>query len=326
MKKLLSAVLTAALTISMSTAVFAANYDAYLDKQPVVPKKYEINNGTAPAEDFTFKFTGVSYKNGDGEVVADANIPAIDDVTVSFDALSATASKDGKAVINADDYALGVYTYKVEETAGNTAGVTYSDEDLYLVLTILRDENSNKHYVAAMHYQDATGTDKSTGFTNKYDAGQLSVTKNIKGNMAIMEKEFDFTITFTAPSNEVVKSAITVTKPDQTTEVINFVAGSNTCTYEIALGHEDTVTFTNLPEGVTYEVTEDAENYTATSVFSDTAKTIAANDTDTVVFTNELTNEVDTGIVTDSLPYVVMLAFVAAGLVVVISKKRMMHE
>ena len=323
MKKILALALV--LVLSMGTVAFAADYNDYLDVNPVVPKTYKVNNGTAPAETFTFSFTGVSYKNGDGETVANATIPAIDNVTISFDAISKTASKSVAVDIDANDYALGVYTYKVTEVAGSTAGVTYSDEELYLVLTILRDESSNQHYVAAMHYESATGTNKSSGFTNEYDAGSLSVTKDIKGNMADMDKEFAFTIVFTAPTGETVNSAITVSKPDGTTENITFAAGVTTFTYTINLGDDDTVTFTNIPEGVTYTVSEEAENYTSDHT-TKADGSISANDNDVDLWTNTLTNEVDTGISMDSMPYILLLAVACMGLFVFISKKRMMRE
>lgn len=328
MKKLLAGFMAVTMVMSMSVTAFAdeQNLDNYLDVKPVVPKTYEINNGTAPAETFTFSFDGVSYKNGDGDIVADANIPAIDDVTISFDAISETENKTAEISINADDYQLGVYTYKVTEASGDTAGVTYSEEELYLVLTIIRDEESNQHYVAAMHYESATGEDKSSGFTNEYDAGSLSVTKQIEGNMADMDKEFAFTIVFTAPTDETVDSVITVTKPDMTTETISFADDENTYTYTINLGDDDTVTFANVPEGVTYEVTEDNENYDSDGgVFSDEEKTIGAGDEDSVEFTNTLTNVVDTGISLDNMPYIMVLAMVVLGLVGFVSKKRSME-
>lgn len=246
-------------------------------------------------------------------------------MTISFDAISENTSKSVEVDIDANDYELGVYTYKVTEVAGSTAGVTYSEEELYLVLTILRDESSNQHYVAAMHYESTTGTDKSSGFTNEYDAGSLTVTKDIKGNMADMDKEFAFTIVFTAPSSETVNSAITVSKPDGTSETITFAEGETTYTYTINLGDDDTVTFTNIPEGVTYTVSEDAENY-ASEHTTVADGTIAANDEDTDLWTNTLTNEVDTGINMDSMPYILLLAVACMGLFVFISKKRMMRE
>lgn len=320
MKKIISIMLALVLALSMTTIAFAADYDSYLDKAPVVPKNYKVNNGTAPAETFTFKFEGVSYKNGDGQVVDNATIPAIGNVTIAFDALTATTSKTVEASINAADYALGVYTYKVTEVAPTTktTGVTYSEEELYLVLTILRDEQSGKHYVAAMHYESATGTDKSTGFTNEYDSGSLTVTKKIAGNMANMDKKFTFTITFAAPAGTEIKSAIASNSENGTW---------NGLTYTIALGHDESVTLSNIPAGTTYTVTEDAENYTSNGgVFTDTTKTISANDTDSVTFTNTLTQRIDTGIGLDSLPYVLMLVVVCSGAVVFFSKKRASRE
>ena len=333
MKKILSIVLALVLVLSLSTAALAADGDTTVekptleevqDKQPVVSKTYKVNNGTSPAEEFTFNFEGVSYKNGDGQLVQNASIPAIGSVKISFDALTANLTQTVEANINANDYALGVYTYRVTEdkTNANTAGVTYSDETLYLVLTILRDENSGKHYVAAMHYQDAESTDKSTGFTNEYDSGSLTVSKLIAGNMADMNKKFTFTITLTAPEGTEIKSDITSTATSGTWS-------DDKLTYTIELGHNESVTLSNIPAGTTYTVTEDAENYTSNNgVYSDEAptKTISANDTDTVTFTNTLTNEIDMGVSVDSLPYILMLAVACIGLVVFFTKKRAARE
>lgn len=334
MKKILSIMLALVLMLSMATVAFATendedpttpsgttetDYTKYLDKDPSVPKKYVINHGTAPAETFTFAFEGVSYKNGNGDVVADATIPAIGNVTIAYEeAVSATLDKNGTVSIDADGYELGVYTYKVTEVVPTTktAGVTYSSEELYLVLTILRDETSNKHYVAAMHYESATGKDKSTGFTNTYDSGSLTVSKNIQGNMANMNKKFTFTITLAAQTGTETKSEIS---SDATTGKWS----EDGLTYTISLGHNESVTLSNIPAGTTYTVTEDKENYDSDNgKFSDETKTINGGETDTVTFTNTLTSEIDTGVVLDSLPYILMLAVVGVGMVLFFSKKR----
>lgn len=322
MKKLFAILLAMMLVLSMSAVAFA---EVTQDTAPIVPKTYKVNNGTAPAETFTFAFEGQSYVNGDGDEVADAVIPEIDDVTISFGSISAESSLTANASVDPDDYNLGVYTYKVTESSGNTAGVTYSDEELYLVLTVVRDELSDKHYFAAMHYESVKG-DKLTGFTNEYDSGSLSVTKYITGNMADMDKEFAFTITLSAPAGKTVKSAITVTKPDNTTETITFADGASTYTYEIDLGHGQTVRFDNLPAGVTYTISEDNENYEQVNEqYSDDTKTISANDVDTYEITNKLEKGVDTGITIDSLPYIMLLGFVVlAGAVMM--KRRMANN
>lgn len=333
-KKILAILMALVLMLSMSAVAFAAEGDNegddensnapswsnLQDVQPKVYKTYQVNNGTAPAETFTFTFTGQSYVNGNGETVQDATIPAISSATISFDAISSTETKNATLSINTNDYELGVYTYKVEETAGSTAGVTYDGTDLYLVLTILRDENSGKHFVAAMHYETATGDKKGEqgAIVNQYDSGSLSVTKQIAGNMADMTKKFAFTIEFSAPTGEVVNSTVTVTKPDGTTETKSFTDGS--LTYTIDLGDNNTVKFENLPAGVTYTVSEEADGYTASQ--NDVAGSIEANDADTVEITNTLSTEVDTGISMDSIPYIVLLAVAAFGIVALMMKKR----
>lgn len=344
-KKLLALTLVLCMVFCLSVAVFAEGETAkvdqkdgndltdHLDKQPVVAKKYQVNNGTAPDEEFTFKFEAVSYKdirdvthNATEEGV---NIPAIDDVKISFAALSSTETDTAKinktvqATINTESYDLGVYTYKVTEVAPTapdtkTAGVTYSPENLFLVLTILRDEDSGKHYVAAMHYETASGTDKTTGFTNKYDSGSLTLTKYITGNMAIMSDKFEFTITLTAPEGTEIKSEISS----------NSQSGSwKGNVYTIELGDKESVTLSNIPAGTTYEITEtNKTGYTATSVFSDPSKTISKNDADTVTFTNNKTAEIDTGITLDSLPYILALAVAFGGAVVLFTRKRHVED
>lgn len=320
MKKLFSAVLALALILSVTTAAFATSQAPAYDVQPVVYKTYQVNNGTAPAQIFTFSFSGVSYTNGDGEVVADANIPAIADASIRFDAITATTKNSTTLAINADDYNLGVYKYLVTETAGNTAGVTYSTENYYLVLTIVRDEDNGKHFVGAFHYETLDGdktTMGDTGYTNTYDSGSLAVTKHITGNMADMNKKFTFTVTFS--SADKAWDAANATSGIK----VNGTEGTwEGTTYTVELGNNDSVTFSNLPAGVIYTVSEEKENYTATETYSDENKTISANDEDTVDVTNTLENRIDTGISMDSLPYILMLAAAVCGMVVFFAKKR----
>jgi len=325
MKKILA--LALALMLCLCSVAFAEEQDLtnYLDKPVVVEKTYTINNGTSPAEMFTFKFEGVSFVNGDGEEVADATIPAIPNQTISFDALTAESVKDVDYVVDADAYELGVYTYKVTEVVPSTktSGVNYSEEELYLVLTILRDEDSKQHYVAAMHYQSATGTDKETGFTNEYDAGQLAVTKEIEGNMADMSKKFTFAVIFTPETSTAFNNDVQIVTDNATTQRNYTETTENGATkFVFELGDGETATFTNVPAGTTYTVTEDAENYTSDNgVFSDSTKTIEANDKDEVTFTNKLDTSVDTGIAMDSAPYMIVLALVVVAGVMMMKKR-----
>lgn len=326
MKKLISLALALVLILSLSTVAFAAegdenDYKDMLDKGTTFKKDYVVNHGTAPAETFDFKIKYVSFEDNEGtkkEVDSHPTVTLGDAVFSS--ALSETGTADvSVAITNYENVALGVYTYEITEVVPEikTAGTTYNTTPVYLVVTILNDETTENHYVAAIHYRTASGS-KTDKITNQYDAGSLTVGKEITGNMADMSKKFTFTITFNAPTGTEIRGNI----------ASNNQAGSwNGLTYTIKLGDGETVTLSNIPAGTTYTVTEDNENYVSDNgVFSDTNKKIAANDADTVTFTNTLTATVDTGISMDSMPYILLLAVAAMGLAVLFTRKRMMRE
>lgn len=317
MKKIAAIVFSAMMMLNMGTAAFAeGTYEDVQDIQPTIKKTYQVNKGKAPAETFTYKFEGLSYVNGDGNPVANATIPAIAPVTITFDEISTTDTKTADVDIDADDYELGVYKYRVSEAAGNTAGVTYTDTNLYLVLTIIRDESSNKHYVAALHYETENGSKTENGLTNSYDSGSLKVTKHIAGNMAEMSKKFAFTISFANPVDREIKSEIT-------TDATSGKWSEDGLTYTIDLGNNESVTFANIPAGVSYTVEENPENYTSDHEDNKVQGDIAANDADTATFTNTLTNgSIDTGINLDSMPYIMILCLVAVCAVVMFVRKR----
>lgn len=317
MKKIAAIVFSAMMMLNMGTAVFAeGTYEDVQDKQPTITKTYQVNHGTAPAETFTYNFTPVSYKNGNGETVEGAAIPAIAPVTIAFnEAISATTQKTAEVSIDANDYELGVYTYKVSETAGKTAGVTYSNENLYLVLTIVRDAQNGKHYVAALHYENAEGSKTDNDLTNNYDSNSLTVTKYIEGNMAEMSKKFTFTISFAAPANTEIRSEIS-------TNAENGIWSDDGLTYTIALGDSESVILGNIPAGVSYTVSENPEKYTSNQKDNKVTGVITADKAATVSFTNTLNQGIDTGINLDSMPYIMILCLVAVCAVVMFVRKR----
>ena len=90
--------------------------------------------------------------------------------------------------------------------------------------------------------------------------------------------------------------------------------------YTFKLKHGDTITIANLTYGVTYTVTETAAaGYTTTSTGDH--GTINAAD-QTAEFTNTKTGTVDTGVVLNNMPYILVLAVLAAGVAVFIIRKR----
>lgn len=330
MKKILSLALALVLVLSLSTVAFAADYDEYLDESTSFDKEYVVTNGTAPKETFDFTVEYQSFKNNEGETETVATHPTVtlgDAVFTS--ALSATDTADVSVEIsNYANVALGVYTYMITEVVPTTktAGTTYNRDPVYLVVTILNNETTENHYVAAIHYQTVSGV-KTGKITNSYDAGQLEVTKKIEGNMADMSKKFPFTVVFTPAEGTAFNTDVQILN-DSTSTTRTYTPTLNadgTYTVTFKLGHNETATFTNIPAGTTYEVSEEAGNYTSENT-TKADGSITGGDTDADVWTNTLTSTIDTGISMDSMPYILLLAVAAMGLAVLFTRKRMMRE
>lgn len=279
-----------------------------------IVKEYNVT-GTAPAETFTFTVSEGTVKDSD-----DVSAPAVTVNSVEFDG---TKTETKNVTVNLPTYSVvGEYHYTISETASTNAGVT-TQQPLTLIVYVVNGENGLECYVAL---KDKEGN-KVDGFTgnlaNKYDSGSLAVSKKVTGNMGDKTKKFNVTVTFT---NE--KGASTISYVEGTeSKTINFVNGSATAT--IALKDSETITFTNIPAGTTYTVSE--ADYTgnnggyeaATYTYSDDEKTISANDADTVEITNNKNDaNINTGVSLDSLPYVVVLAVALLGAVVLFTRKR----
>lgn len=341
MKKIIAMLLALIMVCGLATVAFATGGDPIADEsanhgtvsgEPIkdtdpkledvlcVPgtfdKVYTIVNGKSPAETFTFNFEAISGTGNDGETIT---APALDAVTISFNALDENQTKPVSIPIDVAKFSsLGVYTYKVTEVDNNISGVTYNTNELYMVVTILRDESNGKHYVAAVHLTNAEGT-KEADLTNSYDAGTLTVSKQITGNMADRTDTFNFTVTLTDPEGDKINSEILVNNKAWEYEP------AATVTITGVLGHGEELKIENIPATVTYTVVETEANqngYETTDTPSDAEKKISGGDEDTWVFVNDRTKGVDTGVALDSAPYIVMLVVAMAGVVALVSKKR----
>lgn len=326
MKKLLSLALVLVLVLSLGAAAYAAdNKDASFN----VTYKLANDGTSSPAETFTFTFTNGQVT----DAAAGVNAPAIPASTVSFDAGEATAAGATKAVsVNLAGVtwpSVGIYTYDVKQTAGNTAGVSYDTKTLKMKVTVALD-NDNQYYVAfvttSLADDDHNGkTDvKTGGFENTYSAGDLSVTKNVEGNMGDKTKFFDIKVTVTNPDDgKTYPASYTVTGGSEPSNPNTITAGTQTT---FKLKDDETITIANLPYGVTYAVTEvdyEAEGYTTT--YQNENGNIAAADVAATV-TNTKGITVDTGISLDSLPYIVLLVVSMSALAFFAMRKRAARE
>ena len=313
MKKFLAILLAAMMLLSVAS-VAMADEPTYTDVISVtIHKAYKlIGEGTSPAETFTLE------QVGDGEVTDGeaTTAPALDTITGAAFAEGAATADGATAdiIIQLPSYEhVGVYEYTLREVVGATAGVTYRTADIKLVVTVV-EENGLKR-IAAVH-TESEGT-KSDTFENTYSAGKLNVTKTVTGNLGDKTKYFEFKVTLTGESGKTCGASYAVTGGSYADNPTSIEIGEETTFY---LKDGDTITIENLPYGVSYTVTEtEAEGYTTTQ--TDDTGTISAA-AQTADFINNKTGEIDTGVVLDTLPYVLVLAVVGAAVIAMIAKKR----
>jgi len=266
---------------------------------------------------------------------------------------------NGTMAITLPDYEkVGEYTYVIRETPGSAQGATYvTDADFITVKVLVSYAEGTQDLVAKLYLVQETASgntqtseievdDKKVAkvdtFINKYDVGHLEVKKTVEGNLASQTAEFNMTVTFKTEANKYVKSNITYVDSGEVKTIEAPAEGwTGTKSVPITLIHNETVKFYNIPEGVTYTVVEsdthkvaDGEqanpnsaadkDYTASgevTEFTDNNK-IASQDEDKVTINNEKSTSVETGIVMDSVPFVVMAVIAVLGLAAFTAKKR----
>lgn len=339
MKKLLALIMALAMVLSLSATAFAAaaNQDASFN----VIYKLANDGTTSPAETFTFTFS-----NG---IVTDAangvSAPKISPVTIKFsegDASTTGVSKQVTVPLSGIAWpSVGIYTYDVKQTAGSTAGVSYDNKTLKMKVTVALDENAGddaKYYVAfvtttiADGDSDGTTDVKSGSFENTYSAGSLAVTKNVTGNMGDRNRYFKITVTLTGEGGKNHAASYPVTGGSKLTDGTTDTSASTISVgtpADFYLKHGETFTIANLPYGVTYTVEEENysnDGYTTTTTYSDEANKKIDSNPDTVTITNRKDAAVDTGIMLDSLPYVLLLTVCVVCMVAFFVKKRSARE
>lgn len=320
MKKLFAIMLALMLVLTMGSALaqevteptpeYVGNGETF-----AIGKTYTTTNDgiTPPAE--TLKLS-VTPQDG---------APALDNVT--YDAVSKKFTVDLPMYTN-----VGEYIYVITEVDNKQGGVTYDTNTYYLKVTVAYEDDTYTNLVCypALHTGSVDGK-KADAITNTYEAGSLSISKAVTGNMGDKSKYFEFTVTLlTGEEGKTYPQEYTV--PSTTSN------GNNPTTIELGkpatvyLRDGETFTIENLPKGMTYTVVETAvENYETTidgvPSTDRTASGEIANADVTVEYVNDYDNgTIDTGITTDNLPYIVLMGIVVLAGVAMIAKRRMAHN
>lgn len=372
LKKFFAGVLAAAMMLTVgATAAFAtelntgktdnnaASYTPVLDSTDLgIMKNYKVEKGTAPKEDFTFNVTYIADKS---KPYGDYTQPeASKSKIASFkNDMDAKAENYQESMgIRISDFSLpkgpGKYCFEIKENVptNKTPGVTYDETIRYLVITVANNDALDggcvyfaqlydDTYAPANSIKDqATGTkvNGANAFTNTYTANKVVISKDIKGSLGDLAAKFNFTVKLSYANDKTANQYVgaKVTEYDgETADIKNQVwAIDGTTEHSISLGRNQSITLTNLPEGVTVTVVEtDGSEYTVTPS-EDTTGTLSGSTITATIsnvdgkigFINTKEGTPDMGVVLDNAPYIAMLAIVAFGGVALMLNKRRRNE
>lgn len=279
-----------------------------------------------------------------------------------------------------------VYYIHVQVTNGESEGAYIRTVTLHKTAPDVTSVTTNAAYETwySNNNKNTEGQNdkKVADIQNKYYAGSLNITKKVTGNAGDKNELFQVTVTFKNESKANMNSDITYKNfydvdGKQTTNATSLnwtdtvgTSGTDTThtseTKEVKFYVKDdtTVTFNNIPYGVTYEITEtrpsddkythtfahentdDTVNFDSVSLAADevttestdTSKTAAekwnaakatgsiSDDSDTITITNNKTSVIDIGVMTSDAPYVALLLFIGIVVVVFIRKKSIIEE
>lgn len=357
LKKLFAGVVAAAMIATMSFPAFAADINADSSVGQAAPggtlniaKTYTVNHGSFNSESVNLEL--VPFGEGDYVHVTkssetDANAERMLPTFIA-DA-DADATNGGSIVMNVPNYTkVGVYTYQVKEKDGDTLGMTY-DPKTYTLQVIVGNKIENDQIVAGgekvCYVTMLDGTTKQNSVKNTYNAGTLNITKTVQGNMGdrSTDTKFDFVATFKVPTGKTLRSDIVL--PEGYT--INWKSTKTEGTVNFKLSHNETFSVQNLPKDIEYSVVEMngeaalANNaYITNAAGENTYQVSYDNFVNGTVGTTEMTDEnviatnitntwgstIDTGVILDNAPYILMLTVVAGAAMTLVIKKRREEE
>lgn len=318
-----------AAVMCMGTVVSAADIPTV---NAEIQKDFQIAEGiTVPEITFTFTFEK-----------KEADAPNIEDKTVTYssndEVTSGISSKTVAEIFSGVTFPhAGVYTYTVQETAGETSvenGTVTYDESVYTVRVYVKNTENGGLAIDQITAAKpgVAGTEEKQNaikFVNKFEkTTSLVVEKTTVGDLADKTKPFEFKVKFERPA--------TYEGNTFTSEGKEYTFGEE---HTFTLADGDKKTFSNLPAGTRYVVTEVGKedgytpsvtvvengkqtvtNKTAADADSlateETGKTnLAGEGTNKVTFTNTYADVPITGIIMNNLPFVILILAAAAGIV-----------
>ncbi len=324
MKKLVTFILVLCLVLGMGTVALADEIK-YKDYDKVEITKTFKKNGDIPNTEFTFTI-GEGTGERDGETIDAPDLSPLK-ITVGKDDVATGIIELPEVGKGKNRFSgVGVYTYEITEENSNIAGVTYDGKRI-LKIYVFNDEDG-EGYIRVPVLLNADEKEKSEGFENSFNTGTLTIYKEVTGNMGDKQRKFDITVTLTAPEGKTVTAPIYV---GGNTKNPRMFGEGGKLEIELNLAHGEDITISNIPYGVTYDVTEtlpeslDYED--PVIIYSDASKVIdeldEGEESDSVTVTNQKDISIETGINLDNAPYIAILAVAIGGLALFLIRRRM---
>lgn len=324
MKKFLAILLAAMLLLSMGAVAVAED-----EAQNLFTKKLKItNNGTTIGDtEFTFKAKFNNYKadSNEGTLEETGDGVGAPSVTLGSVTLSSSTLSEDVTISHGDFPKVGIYTYDVTENETNFGGIANYTGEMKLVITVTNGENGLEETYA--FYTDSSTKGKE--IENTYNAGSLLVSKTVDGKLGDKSNYFEFKVKLTGEKGKSYADSFNVSGGTYDSNPTTISLNTETSFY---LKHDETITISNVPYGVSYTVTEvkgNEDGYSTTVNGTSGKETINAINaaSTTVAFKNTKGDSFspDTGITTDSLPYVMLLGFVLLAGAAIIIKRRLAH-
>lgn len=361
LKKLFAGVVAVAMMATMAMPSFAAKGSGLANSTVENRGQVEIRK-TLVKEDQTMGdvpdsvTAGMTYRTLTVPTGVDAStvgIVKIEDATITKGV--------GSFKVQLPEYKTpGVYEYILTEDATGVAGVVDNTKTYKLtVWAVQKNETSDAKgndlqckvrldevVLKDDKYVEADNT-KLSEIENVYQAGSASVIKKVTGSDGDRTASFNFKVTLT--SSKPVASKVTYTKDATDTGTFEWtkttVDGVDTwtATHEFTLVHGETMNIGNLPYDVSYDFVEmDGDNAVAFTegkgslvvggktyevTYKDNGGTVGArNKAGSATITNNCGSIIDTGVILDNAPYILMLAVVAGGAMTLVIKKRREEE
>lgn len=371
--------IAAGLSLVMALSPVAALADPVTpgtDGGYAVTKTLNLNAGSTYTDNFGFTIAGATLDIN--TTTGEKTLPTQSEGNPQL-AIENTDKTTWTSTDNTDDSALtitgvskpGTYAWTVTETKTTVKGMQY-DQKTYTVIAQYENKDGKVQLANVYAYEgvvsDIAGN-KSDGskatkvtkldFENSYteytdddqNKTDLTITKTVTGKQGQTDKQFQFTITFTAPSvlpdgksAEDVLNDITATPKAGSKATVNDSAkavtaeGKATRTITFTAANAESVTFKHVLVGTTYNVSED--DYTKADGYEAPKWTVTSDgngvNTTTGVLVGEKKNEAGvlnkkegtpiTGVIVNNAPFVITIAVAAAGAVAYGAAKRKLEK